>query len=152
VKCLNCGRSNRVPAARPGVPHCGVCGAALPWLAESSEADFHAVVEKGAIPVLVDFWAPWCGPCRIVSPIVEGLAEELAGRLKVVKVNTDTAPRLSSRFGIRGIPTLILFDHGKMVDRVTGALPADALRQWVIDHLPMSGQPSGVGGAQPGAA
>jgi thioredoxin 2 len=150
VKCLNCGRSNRVPAARPGIPHCGVCGAPLPWPAESSETDFHAVVEEAAIPVLVDFWAPWCAPCRIVSPIVERMADELPGRLKMVKVNSDNAPGLSSRFGIRGIPTLILFDHGKVVDRVTGALPADALRKWVSDHLPPAAQPSGTTTAQSG--
>jgi thioredoxin 2 len=141
-----------VPAARSGIPHCGVCGAPLPWLAESAEADFQAVVEEAAVPVLVDFWAPWCGPCRIVSPIVERMAEELAGRVKVVKVNSDTAPGLSSRFGIRGIPTLILFDHGKLVDRVTGALPAEALRKWLTDRLPASGQPSGLRTEQSGAA
>lgn len=140
-----------MPAARPGVPHCGFCGAALPWLTESSEADFYTIAEEAAIPVLVDFWAPWCAPCRIVSPIVERMADELPGRLKVVKVNSDTAPGLSSRFGIRGIPTLILFDHGKVVDRVTGALPADALRKWVSDRLPPAGQPSAGRPAQSGA-
>jgi thioredoxin 2 len=136
VRCPNCGKMNRVKPAASGVPHCAACGATLPWLTESSEADFPSVVEQSTVPVLVDFWAPWCGPCRMVSPAVEQIAKDLRGRLKLVKVNTDNAPNLSQRFGIRGIPTLIVFDHGKEVARVTGALPAPALRTWVDQHLP----------------
>jgi thioredoxin 2 len=136
VRCPNCGKQNRVPAAATGVPHCGNCGATLPWLTDSGEGDFSAVVEQSALPVLVDFWAPWCGPCRMVSPALEQIATERPGRLKLVKVNTDTAPNLSGRFGIRGIPTMILFDHGKESARITGALPAPALGSWVEDHLP----------------
>jgi len=136
IRCPNCGKENRVRTAARGVPHCGACGATLPWLTEASEAEFPAVVEQSTVPVLVDFWAPWCGPCRIVSPIVEQIARELPGRIKLVKVNTDSAPNLSRRFGIRGIPTLILFDHGKEAARVTGALGAPALRNWVQEHLP----------------
>ena len=136
IKCANCGTTNRVRPAAGGVPHCGSCGVALPWLTESSEVDFSTVVEQSAIPVLVDFWAPWCGPCRVVSPVVEQIARELPGKIKLVKVNTDDAPNLSQRFGIRGIPTLILFDHGKPAARVTGALGAPALRSWVAEHLP----------------
>jgi thioredoxin 2 len=136
VRCPNCGKMNRVKPAATGVPHCAVCGATLPWLTESGEADFSTVVEQSTLPVLVDFWAPWCGPCRMVSPVVEQIAKDLPGRLKLVKVNSDDAPNLSQRFGIRGIPTLIVFDHGKEVARVTGALPAPALRSWVDQHLP----------------
>ena len=135
VRCPNCGRQNRVRPAAGGIPHCGVCGATLPWLTESGEDDYPAVVEQSALPVLIDFWAPWCGPCRVVSPIVEQIAQQSHGRLKLVKINTDTAPNLSQRFSIRGIPTLVLLDHGKELARVTGALPASALRNWVDTNL-----------------
>jgi len=141
ARCPNCGRQNRVRQAASGVPHCGVCGAALPWLTESGEGDYPAVVEQSALPVLIDFWAPWCGPCRVVSPIVEQIALQSPGRLKLVKINTDTAPNLSQRFGIRGIPTLVLLDHGKEIARVTGALPAPALTNWVDKHLPKAATP-----------
>jgi len=141
VRCPHCGRQNRVRPAASGVPHCAVCGAALPWLTESGEADYPAVVEQNALPVLIDFWAPWCGPCRVVSPIVEQIAQQSAGRLKLVKINTDTAPNLSQRFGIKGIPTLVLLDHGKEIARVVGALGAPALRNWVDTHLPAAAAP-----------
>jgi len=141
VACPSCGRQNRVRPAASGVPHCAVCGANLPWLTESGEADYPAVVEQSALPVLIDFWAPWCGPCRVVSPIVEKIAEQSPGRLKLVKINTDSAPNLSQRFGIRGIPTLVLLDHGKELARVTGALPAPALRNWVDTNLPKAAAP-----------
>ena len=136
MRCPSCGKQNRVPAAASGAPHCGNCGANLPWLTESSEGDFSTVVEHSGIPVLVDFWAPWCGPCRIISPRVEQIAQRLPGRMKLVKVNTDTAPNLSQRFGIRGIPTLVLFDRGQEVARSVGALGAPELRSWVEAHLP----------------
>lgn len=141
VRCPSCGRANRVPSAASGAPHCGACGAALPWVAESGEGDFHAVVEESALPVLADFWAPWCAPCRVVSPLVERMGQEMRGRLKVVKVNSDTAPDLARRFGIRGIPTLILLDHGKEVARVVGALDGSELRRWLESHL--AAKPSG---------
>ena len=136
VTCPNCGQRTRVRAAAEGVPHCPKCGKPLPWLADSGVSDFNAVAEKSPIPVLVDFWAPWCGPCKIVAPAVEKLSQELAGQLKAVKVNTDLAPELQERFGVRGIPTLVLMDGGKERDRVVGAMGVEALRQWVGQRLP----------------
>ena len=135
VSCPKCGQKTRIQSAAEGVPHCPKCGEALPWLTHSGTSDFASVVERSPIPVLIDFWAPWCGPCRIVAPAVERLSNELAGRLKVVKVNTDLEPGLQERFGIRGIPTLVLVDHGMERDRITGAMGADALRKWVEPRL-----------------
>lgn len=135
VGCVKCGQRNRVRSAATGVPECGKCGTALPWLADATSADFASVVEGSPLPVLADFWAPWCGPCRTVAPVVEKLATELAGKLKVAKVNTDEQPDLGARFGVRGIPTLVLFERGRERDRLTGALPAPALKQWVEARL-----------------
>src|SRR6202165_2904242 len=136
VRCPNCGKMNRVRSAASGVPHCGNCGAAVPWPTRRGGGEFPAVVEQSSLPLLVDFWAPWCGPCRIVSPIVEKIATDLPGKVKLVKVNSDNAPNLSQRFGIRGIPTMVLIDHGKEVARITGAHPAPTLQSWVDQHLP----------------
>jgi thioredoxin 2 len=135
VSCPHCSTKNRVRAAATGAPHCGKCGRPLPWLTEAGAADFAEVVEKSPVPVLVDFWAPWCGPCRMVSPVVEQLATELAGRLKVAKVNTDEQPGLQQRFGVQGIPSLVLIESGRERDRVVGALGRDALRSWLEARL-----------------
>jgi len=138
MTCPSCGQKNRVRTDGIGVPVCGKCAKALPWLVESHESNFAAVVEMSPIPVLIDFWAPWCGPCRIVAPAVERLSEELAGKLKVVKLNTDDEPTLGQRFGVRSIPTLVLMEAGKERDRVVGALNVNALRSWVQARLPSS--------------
>jgi thioredoxin 2 len=135
VSCPSCGKRNRVQPAAPGAPHCAACGKPLPWLVHADQANFQAAVEQSPLPVLADFWAPWCAPCRIVEPVVEQLAQQRAGQLKVAKVNSDMAPELSQRFNVRGIPTLILFDKGQVVDRVTGALGPSALRSWVETRL-----------------
>jgi thioredoxin 2 len=134
VQCPNCGRRNRVRRAAPGAPHCGSCGKPLPWQVDADDRSFHAAVEESSLPVLVDFWAPWCGPCRMIEPVVERLARDQAGRLKVVRVNADVAPELARRFDVRGIPTLIVFDHGRVVDRTAGA-NRTALPGWVQSHL-----------------
>src|ERR1700730_586535 len=135
LTCRSCGQKNRVRADAAAVPHCGKCGKPLPWLTEAGAADFEGGVEKSPLPVLIDFWAPWCGPCRIVAPAVERLSEELAGKLKVAKVNTDDQPALGERFGVRAIPTLVLIGGGNERDRVTGALNLSALRSWVEARL-----------------
>ena len=133
VECDNCARKNRVPAAATGTPRCGSCHTPLPWITDADERDFASVVEGSAIPVLVDLWAPWCGPCRMVSPALERLAHDMAGRIKLVKVNVDEAPGLARRFSVQGIPTLLLFDHGQEKARQVGAAADHALRTW-LEH------------------
>ncbi|MFI8593944.1 thioredoxin [Microbacterium sp. NPDC078428] len=136
VACPHCGTKNRVPTVAQGAPRCGNCKNPLPWTVETSDADFGAVVDASTVPVLVDVWAPWCGPCRMVSPALEQLATELAGKLKLVKVNADEAPGVSRRFGVQAIPTLILMHRGNVIDTQIGAAPARALRAWLTEHLP----------------
>ncbi|MCW3493321.1 thioredoxin [Microbacterium sp. SSM24] len=136
VVCSNCGTKNRVPASADGAPRCGSCRNPLPWIVDTSDAGFSTVADASTVPVLVDIWAPWCGPCRMVSPVLEQLAGELAGRLKLVKVNADEAPEVSRRFDVKAIPTLVLMHHSQVIDRQIGAAPAAALRAWLISHLP----------------
>lgn len=136
VECANCGAKNRVPAVAEGTPRCGKCGTPLRWVVDANDDEFHAVVDQSSLPVLVDVWAPWCGPCRMVSPTLEKLAGELAGNLKLVKVNADENPAVSRRFEVQSIPTLVLLDHGKVVDKQIGALPERRLRSWLESKLP----------------
>jgi len=135
VQCPNCGRRNRVPAAASGVPRCGNCKTALAWIADADDESYGAVVESSKIPVLLDLWAPWCGPCRMVSPVLEKLAAKYAGRVKLAKVNVDQAPRTQARFEVQGIPTLIVLKDGKVVERQTGAAPEPVLSDWLEKAL-----------------
>jgi len=96
---------------------------------------FAEVAERASIPVVVDLWAPWCGPCRMVSPALAQVATDMAGRLKLVKVNVDDSPRLQQRFGVQSIPTLLVMREGKVTSRQVGAAPAAALRSWVEQAL-----------------
>jgi len=130
VACSHCAKKNRVPLSAPGIPRCAACHTNLPWLVEAGESEFDEAVAS-RVPVLVDLWAPWCGPCRMVAPGVERAAVELAGRLKVVKVNVDVAPGVSARFAVQGIPTLLILRDGEPVARQVGALPPDQLLAWV---------------------
>jgi thioredoxin 1 len=92
-------------------------------VSEVNDASFRTEVLESDIPVLIDFWAPWCGPCRVISPVVEELAGEYEGRVKVVKMNVDDNPQTPSQYGVRGIPNLVLFRGGKVADQIVGAVP-----------------------------
>jgi thioredoxin 2 len=129
--CPNCGKKNRVPSAANGRPRCAQCHQDLPWIAEAGDDDFATVVEQSGLPVVVDLWAPWCGPCRMISPALEDVARNLRGRMKLVKVNVDDNPGTAGRFGVQGIPTLLVFRDGQLVDRSVGAQGADQLQAWV---------------------
>jgi thioredoxin 2 len=140
TKCPECGRKNRVPAAAAGTPRCGNCHKPLPWIVDADDASFAEVAERASVPVLVDFWAPWCGPCRMVSPALTQLAGERPGKIKLVKVNVDASPRLQQRFGIQSIPTLMVVRGGRVIARQAGAAPASALRTWLDSSLASAAQ------------
>jgi thioredoxin 2 len=135
VACDNCRKKNRVPAAASGTPQCANCHTPLAWIADAHDDDFGDIADRSKLPVLVDLWAPWCGPCRMVSPALEQLARSFAGRVKLVKVNVDEAPTLSQRFDARSIPTLLLLRDGNVVARQIGAAPESALRTWLESAL-----------------
>ena len=135
VKCEHCGRTNRVPAAAAGTPRCGNCHQPLPWIADAGDGTFTEVAEAATIPVVADLWAPWCVPCRMVSPALERLARDLAGRIKLVKVNIDEAPQLAQRFDVHAVPTLLILRNGQVTARQAGALPLPALRAWAEHAL-----------------
>jgi thioredoxin 2 len=135
VACPNCGKHNRLPPTARGMARCAVCHTALPWLTSAGDGDFDEVVTAASLPVLLDLWAPWCGPCRVVAPGVERAAQELAGRLKAVKVNVDEAPRTAERLGVQGIPTLLILRQGREVARQVGAVPPAALVRWVEEVI-----------------
>jgi thioredoxin 2 len=137
VRCPACGTTNRVPRAKleQGLrPVCGRCKAPLAGDGAPitvTDATFAAAVAASPLPVLLDMWAPWCGPCRMVGPIVDQLARELAGRIRVGKLNVDDNPATASRFGVRSIPTLLVLRDGTEVDRIVGAVPKDE----IVRHL-----------------
>src|SRR5215469_10651863 len=135
VRCGHCGQMNRVPAAAAGTPRCGKCHRQLPWITGADDATFGEVAEGAKIPVLVDLWAPWSGPDRMVSPVLDQLARDLAGQVKLVKVNVDVSPQLSQRFGAQAIPTLLVLRGGQVTARQTGAAPLAVLRAWVDKAL-----------------
>lgn len=134
LECATCGRKNKIRPSERGTPHCGSCGAPLPWLVAATDETFD-IEARAAVSVLVDLWAPWCGPCRYVAPVLADISREYAGRIKVVKVNVDESPMIASRFDARSIPTLIVLRNGRVVDRVVGALPKSQLVIQLMPHL-----------------
>jgi len=128
IVCSACGATNRVPGdkiAQGLAPVCGKCKTPLPAGRPQpvTDASFAQDVERSPVPVLVDAWAPWCGPCHMIAPIIDQLAIELAGRVRVVKLNVDDNPRTAARFDLRSIPTLLVLKDGREVDRLVGVQP-----------------------------
>ncbi|WP_251957976.1 thioredoxin [Nostoc commune] len=103
--------------------------------AQVTDSSFKQEVLDSKVPVLVDFWAPWCGPCRMVAPVVDEISEQYKGQIKVVKVNTDENPNVASQYGIRSIPTLMIFKEGQKVDMVVGAVPKSTLASTLEKYL-----------------
>ena len=138
IVCPACGATNRVPDERlHDAPVCGRCKGALMATqpVELDDAHLSAFIAATELPVLVDFWAEWCGPCRMVAPFLEEIAKEYEGKLTVAKVNIDENPMTPNDYAVRGIPTMILFKDGKPVDTKVGALPRSALKDWVAGKL-----------------
>ena len=143
VPCPNCGTKNRVDERAAPKAVCGKCGTRLPAARAAekpqpvSDASFalDVIDASTARPVLVDAWAEWCGPCRMIAPVLDQLAAESAGRYKVAKLNVDENPRTSAQFNIRSIPTLLIFKNGKLVDQLIGAQPKPAIEARLKAHL-----------------
>lgn len=131
VQCPSCNVKNRLPAARLGAgAHCGKCKTSLTPekpIAIDSAADFDDLIQGSSVPVLVDFWAPWCGPCRMVGPEMEKIAADRKGKVLVAKVNTDELQEIAGRYDISAIPTMILFERGEESRRLQGAMRAPAI-------------------------
>jgi thioredoxin 2 len=141
IRCPACGTTNRVPRdkiARGLEPRCGRCKTPLLGHRQPmtvTDATFAADVERSPLPVLVDAWAPWCGPCRLIGPAIDELAAELAGRVRVVKLNVDENPMMATRFNLRSIPTLLVLRGGREVDRMVGVHPKSEISRWLEASL-----------------
>ncbi|HKJ70362.1 MAG TPA: thioredoxin TrxC [Gammaproteobacteria bacterium] len=138
IPCPACGGLNRVPAARlQQGPVCGRCGASLfpDQPVEVTDATFQRQVGRSDLPVVVDFWAGWCAPCQTMAPVVEAAARNLRPHARVAKLEVDANPQTAGRFGIRSIPTIVLFRDGQELDRVAGAMQANQFEPWVRQHL-----------------
>ena len=136
--CSECGAVNRIPTARLGdQPRCGACKASLfgQVVLDLGQANAAKALQNTELPVLVDCWAPWCGPCKSFAPIFTRVAEELTPRLRFAKLNTEVEAQLAQQWAIRSIPTLILFKSAKEVARMSGALSEPQLQSWIAQHI-----------------
>ena len=131
LRCPWCGTTNRIPETRAGMPsRCGRCGQPLATTLAPvgvTDSTFDAIVLRASAPVLLDCWADWCGPCHALAPTIDDIARAHAGRLVVGKLDVDANPETASRFGVRSIPTLLLFKDGQLVERIVGAQPRGAI-------------------------